>query len=81
MKDHIKLSKMPCYAGLWRAEVMEFTPDINGGNNKGVYLQFVEGCGYSVFELTTDEARELAQILVDKANQTDKIYAPYETTR
>jgi hypothetical protein len=52
---------------LKQAEVLGFDPDING--EPGMYLQFVEGCGYDVYELTPDEARELAGELAAEADR------------
>jgi hypothetical protein len=70
MKESIKLSQMDCYAGKWRAEVQAKSKDIH--DEAGLYLQFVEGCGYTVFDLTPDEGRELAKILIQKADEAEK---------
>lgn len=60
--DAIKLSRMDCYAGKIRAEVL---PWENDGLDRvpGLYLQFVQGCGYSPYEMTPDEADQLAALL------------------
>lgn len=70
-KDSIPLTRHVGYDGNFkRLEVMPFSPDIHDG--PGVYLQLVEGCGYHVHELTTEEARKLAKSLIESADWTDK---------
>ncbi len=64
MKTQIKLSRMDCYAGKQRAEVM-------AGDKDYFYLQFVEGCGYTVYEITPDEAIELGNILINFAKNRE----------
>lgn len=59
-KETVKLSLMPCYAGSWQAEVMTSTPDPGESEEPHFYLQFVEGCGYSVYSMTPDEAEKVA---------------------
>lgn len=75
MKDHIELTEMPVnYTGHHsRMEVMEFSPDIH--DKPGVYLQYVEGCGYTVYNLTPDEARFLGECLIRKAKETMKAFS------
>ena len=76
MKDVIPLTEMPKnYTGYHsQLELMEFTPDIH--DKPGVYLQHVEGCGYTVYELTPDQARFLGERLIAKANETLKAFTP-----
>jgi hypothetical protein len=64
MKEAITLSLMDCYAGKQLAEVMPWGGGMDGTHVGGLYLQFVEGCGYTVYELTPDEADALALALV-----------------
>jgi hypothetical protein len=69
MKEHILVSQMICYTGSpWRCEVSDWTPGIH--DIPGVYIQFVEGCGYHVWDLTPDEAEGLAAILLKQAAKT-----------
>ena len=70
MKNSFPLSKMDCYAGKQLVEVSDFSPDIH--DEPGMYLQFVEGCGYTVYEITPDEAEKLAALLLAKAKETRK---------
>lgn len=67
-KEYIELSKMPCYAGLQQAEVM-FNDGKTFNEPPNLYLQFVEGCGYTVYELTADEADKVAEMLVKAAKR------------
>ncbi len=71
-KERIELSRMPCYAGKWEATVMPWT--LHGAYkdepvDEFLYLDFVEGCGSTVFELTPDEAEKLAGMLMNGAKQ------------
>jgi hypothetical protein len=80
MSQAIPLSKMkPGHNGrLKQAEVLGFDPDING--EPGMYLQFVEGCGYDVYEFTPDEARRLATELTAEADRQDAQVHPRRGT-
>jgi hypothetical protein len=49
-------------------EVVPFSKDIH--SKPGIYLQEVEGCGYTVFELTPIEALALAAHLKKAAEET-----------
>lgn len=53
------LSREDCYAGKRRLEVLP----VNGY----LYLQIVEGCGYTPVEMTAEEAVNLANILLESA--------------
>ena len=68
MNEPIKLSRMPCYAGFWKAQATAHTADIH--DKPGVYVQFIEGCGYSVFEMEPEEALELAIQITIAVNKT-----------
>lgn len=72
MGNSIRLSQMDCYTGKIRAEVNAFGPDIH--SQPGLYLQFVEGCGYDVKTLTPDEAEQLAELLLKSAFRTRKAF-------
>lgn len=84
MSESIKLSQMPCYAGLWKAEVIAQEPfiptqgkeSIEMYEKPGVTLQFVEGCGYTVFNLTPEEADELVKQLQYAAMLTRLKFGP-----
>jgi len=69
----LTLSQMDCYAGKMLAECMPFSPDIH--KEPGMYLQFVEGCGYHVYTLTPDEADKLAEMLRQTAEQSRREFA------
>jgi hypothetical protein len=49
-------------------EVLAHDPDIH--DEPGVYLQKVEGCGYTVFELTPEEATILGTFLIEQAEES-----------
>ena len=51
-----------------RMEVIPFSKDIH--SNPGIYLQEVEGCGSTVFELTPIEALALAAHLKNAAEES-----------
>jgi hypothetical protein len=70
MSERVDLNAMkPGYDGrLKRAEISAHEPPIH--DVPGVYLQFVEGCGYDVYELTPDEADAISKYLADAAVQT-----------
>lgn len=70
--EKVPLSKMPCYAGNIYVEVTPFSPDLH--DNEGIYLQFVEGCGYDVKTLTPNEAEILAKQLQLAAIRTRKSF-------
>lgn len=53
-----------------RAETMSFDPDIH--DIPGVYLQIVDGCGYTVYEMTPEEAETVAKMLIASAAETRK---------
>lgn len=72
-KDSIVCSTMDCYAGKWRAEVMAMSPDIH--DQPGIYVQFVEGCGYHPFTLTPEEALTLAEKMRQAALHSKKDFA------
>lgn len=71
---------MDCYAGKWAVEVMPHEPFLDEKKTivhmeqPGMFLQFVEGCGYTVFNLTPNEAESLAKILVQGAKATRKAF-------
>ena len=48
-------------------ETMTFDPDIH--DKPGVYLQHVEGGGYTVYEMTLEQAEALAKELLDAAKE------------
>jgi hypothetical protein len=75
MKDSIVLTEMPVNytGGHDRLEVMSFDSDIH--DRAGVYLQHVEGCGYTVYNLTPQQAIELASILIRQANDSLEQFA------
>jgi hypothetical protein len=70
MKNYIELTEKPKnYTGAYnRMEVQAHSPDIH--SKPGVYLQEKEGCGYTVFELTPEQAVSLGQLLIQQAGQT-----------
>ena len=69
----IDLSHHKSYTGgQQQAEVQEFGPDIHDG--PGMYLQFVDGCGYTVYTLSPDEAEALAKMLTEAAELTRKLF-------
>ncbi len=83
MEDSVSLSRMPCYAGLQRAEVIGGEPYRREGHpdlDPYFYLQFVEGCGYTVYEITPDEADKLAAILTERAKYCRQAYADDKVT-
>jgi hypothetical protein len=51
-------------------EITAHSPDIHA--EPGLYLQRVEGCGYTVTELTLSEARRIAQALNNAADWAEK---------
>ena len=59
-----------------QVEVQEFGPDIHEG--PGMYLQFVDGCGYTVYTLSPDEAEALAKMLTTAAETTRKLFSSKE---
>lgn len=63
---------MDCYAGKMRAEANPHEPDIF--DEPGVYLQFVEGCGYTVFTLTPEEAEQYADMLKASAKASREAF-------
>jgi hypothetical protein len=69
----VKMSTMPLgYDGQpQRAEVMGYSEVVHG-NEQGVYIQFVEGCGYHVWNLTPAEAEKLGLALIAEANEQRK---------
>jgi hypothetical protein len=79
MKDSIPLTQMPVnYTGYHdRLEVMAIDPDIHDAPSEvpGVYLQHVEGCGYTVYRLTADEARFLGERLIAQAADSLKQFS------
>lgn len=74
MKDHIELTEMPVnYTGHHsRLEILGFSPDIH--DHPGIYLQHVEGCGYTVYEMTVDQARFLGERLIAQVNESVKAF-------
>lgn len=72
MSDKVTLSRMDCYAGKFEAEASGHTPDIH--DEPGVYVQFIEGCGYDVYTLTPDEADTLADRIREAAAETRKAF-------
>lgn len=55
-----------CYTGGYRqAQVSAHMPDI--WDKPGTYLQIVEGCGYTVYELSPDEAEIIGNQLIRAA--------------
>lgn len=72
MKTDMKLSRMDCYAGKIHAETMPHEPDIH--DEPGVYVQFREGCGHTVYTMTPDEADEYADMLKVAAAHTRKAF-------
>lgn len=63
--EKMDLSRHDCYAGKMRVEVMDASPELQESPHPQayLYLQFVEGCGYSPYELTPQEADHLAHML------------------
>lgn len=60
-----------CYTGYpFTMNVHPYDPDIH--EKPGVYLEFQEGCGYTPYDLTPDEARQVAQALIAAADWADK---------
>lgn len=72
MSDKVTLSRMDCYAGKFVAEAVAQEPDIF--DEEGVYVQFIEGCGYHVFDMTPDEADTLADRIKEAAAATRKAF-------
>lgn len=70
--DSVELTEMPpAYTGHpCRLQITGFSKGIN--DQPGVYLQHVEGCGYTVYELTPEQARNVAKLLIDAADKTEK---------
>jgi hypothetical protein len=80
MKEHINLSmENNGYDGYpLRVEVLSKTYDPDNGiagGEPGVYLQFVEGCGYDVRVLSVIEAEALASILKHVAAESRKSFS------
>lgn len=77
-KDEVTLSRMDCYAGKQRAEVNAYDPELQLEDGIDappyVWLQFVEGCGYTVYTVTPDEAEDLAVMLFNHAQIARKRY-------
>lgn len=71
MAKGIDLSRMDCYAGKWRAEILESTPAPTDppGTEPFLWIQFVEGCGYTTFELTPQEAICLGTFLIQSGSK------------
>jgi hypothetical protein len=70
----------PPYCGGFKAiEVMGFSPEVNGPA-PGVYVQFVEGCGYNGRHLTLSEAEQLIAILKRIVAQVKAEYNAPPTT-
>ena len=81
MKDSVDLTEMNNgYDGRpTRLEVSPFSNEIH--EKPGVYLQHVEGCGYNVYELSPEQALELAELLIRAAKQTKKDFFFHDTTK
>lgn len=73
-KDSIELSLMDCYAGKERAEIMVFEKEDGDYDAPGLWLQFVQGCGYTPYQLTANEADKLADILKKGAAKSRKSF-------
>lgn len=76
-KESIKLSRVessyPSEEGVRvRAEIDPFDPDIYA--EPGVCLQIADGCGYTVYELTPEEAEAIAKALINAAAKTRKAF-------
>lgn len=71
--DKVTLSRMDCYAGKWLAEATAHSPDIF--DEPGVYVQFIEGCGYHPYTMTPDEADRLADRIREAAAKTREAFA------
>ncbi len=64
----------PCYTGsLTCLEVQPFDPEVH--TDPGLYLQHVEGCGYTVYHLTCEEAEQLVAHLLRGVTETRKAFA------
>jgi hypothetical protein len=73
-RDHaFPLTLTKCYVGHWWVEVMPYSPRIHE-EGAGLYLQFKEGCGYTPFSITPDEADRLADLLKAGAAQARRAY-------
>ena len=57
-----------------RLEVSALTPVV-GQEYPAVYLQHVEGCGYTVYEMTAEQAEALAAELMEKAKKSRESFA------
>jgi hypothetical protein len=49
-------------------KVSSFSPEIH--DQPGLYLELIEGCGYTVIELTLDEAKQLSKMLIEVIDET-----------
>jgi len=74
-RDHaFPLTLTTCYAGHWWVEVMPYSPDIHENDPPAMYLQFKEGCGYTPFSITPEEAERLADLLKAGAAAVRRAY-------
>lgn len=73
VSNNVTLSNMDCYAGKWLANAQAHSPDIF--DKPGVYLQFIEGCGYSPYTMSPDEADEVADRLKKAAAESRRLFA------
>ncbi len=63
-----------------RLEVQDFDPFIHDGpeDGPGIYLQHVDGCGYTPYELTADQAEALAKEILEKVAESRKAFEEKE---
>lgn len=72
VSDRVTLSKMDCYAGKLLVEAVAHDPNIF--DEAGIYVQFIEGCGYSPYTMTPDEADALADRIKEAAAETRRMF-------
>lgn len=72
--SHVPSSYPPSEGVVVRAEVL---PRVKreGSEVPGLYFQFVDGCGYTIYEFTPDEAEAIGKQLIVGAKQSRKSFA------
>lgn len=60
-----------------RLVVSALTPAV-GQKYPALYLEHVEGCGYTVYEMTAEQAEALAAELLEKVEESRKSFAAEE---
>lgn len=74
MDEKVILSLEDGYAGKRYVEIMDSCPENTSGSIPYLWFQFVEGCGYTDYRMTPDEADKVADMLKTAAERIRKAW-------